>query len=121
MQPADTWAGSLALYGNALQAANRSPGTIRLHRHYLAQLREQHARPWRVSTEDLQRLMASRAVGRFGPQVGPYGVPRVLSVGPRVRADRARSGCVAGNGARPGRCCPSDPGARRAAAAPGAG
>lgn len=60
---ADTWAGALALYDNALKAANRSPGTIRLHWHYLAQLRELHARPWRVTTEDLQRLMASRPWG----------------------------------------------------------
>lgn len=63
MLTSDTWAGALALYDNAMRAANRSPGTIRLHWHYLAQLRELHPRPWRVSTEDLQRLMASRPWG----------------------------------------------------------
>lgn len=55
-----TWAGALALYDNAMVAAKRSAGTIRLHRHYLAQLREVAPRPWSVTTAQLQELMASR-------------------------------------------------------------
>lgn len=63
MQSPHTWAGALALYDNAMAAANRSSGTIRLHLHYLAQLRERHRRPWSVTTEQLQELMTERAWG----------------------------------------------------------
>jgi integrase len=63
MPPADSWAGALALYEAALRAANRSPNTIRLHWHYLAQLRTLHPRPWRVTTAQLQALMAMRPWG----------------------------------------------------------
>lgn len=59
----DTWGGALALYENALLAAHRSPNTIRLHRHYLAQVRELYRRPWRVTTVQLQDLMATRPWG----------------------------------------------------------
>lgn len=57
---AQTWPGALALYDNALGAAHRAPGTIRLHFHYLAQLREVAPRPWSVTTAQLQALMSSR-------------------------------------------------------------
>jgi integrase len=60
---AGSWAGALVLYEAALRAANRSPNTIRLHWHYLAQLREINPRPWQVTTAQLQALMAARAWG----------------------------------------------------------
>lgn len=63
MHSPQTWAGALALYATAMAAANRSPGTIRLHVHYLAQVRERHRLPWRVTTEQLQALMVERAWG----------------------------------------------------------
>lgn len=40
-------------YAAAQRAANRSPGTIRLHRHYLANLAERHRSPWSVTTRQL--------------------------------------------------------------------
>lgn len=63
MHSPESWAGALTLYHHAMLAANRSHGTIRLHWHYLAQLRERHARPWTVGTTDLQKVMASRRWG----------------------------------------------------------
>lgn len=63
MNTPDTWAGALALYDDALRAAHRSPTTIRLHWHYLQQLREVAPRPWAVSTAQLLRLIASRGWG----------------------------------------------------------
>lgn len=57
------WPAALHLYDNAMKAASRSPGTIRLHWHYLAQLRELQSRPWRVKTADLQSLMAQPTWG----------------------------------------------------------
>lgn len=39
-------------------AINRAPGTIRLHRHYLTQLRKRFDSPRNVTTEDLIQLMA---------------------------------------------------------------
>jgi integrase/recombinase XerC len=63
MHTPHTWAGAIALYVNAMAAANRSPGTIRLHVHYLAQLRERHRLPWSVTTEQIQALMTERAWG----------------------------------------------------------
>lgn len=62
----DTWAVPLGLYVNAMSAANRSGGTIRLHLHYLAQLRERHRSPWAVTTEQIQALMAERSWGSSG-------------------------------------------------------
>lgn len=59
----DIWSVALAGYVIAMQAAGRSAGTIRLHRHYLAQLRERHAHPWRVSTAQLRELLANPAWG----------------------------------------------------------
>lgn len=46
-----------------MKAADRAEGTIRLHRHYLAQLREVHADPWAVTLEDLQTLLATASWG----------------------------------------------------------
>lgn len=54
-----TWNAALAAYVTAQQAAGRSPGTIRLHQHYLAQLRRAHSRdPWAVSAAQLVEFMA---------------------------------------------------------------
>lgn len=55
----ETWRDALALYHTAQAAAGRSRGTVRLHRHYLAQLRERHRRPWSVTTIDLRDLLAT--------------------------------------------------------------
>lgn len=63
MHSPESWAGALTLYHHAMLAANRSAGTIRLHWHYLAQLRDRHARPWTVSTGDLQRVMSNSRWG----------------------------------------------------------
>lgn len=52
------WPGALAAYHKAQTAAGRSPGTIRLHGHYLARLRAVHPRPWVVSTGDLVEFLA---------------------------------------------------------------
>lgn len=65
MHSPDSWAGALGLYQNALMAARRSPGTIRLHLFYLSLLRERHPFPWSVRTVNLQSLMADR---EWGPE-----------------------------------------------------
>lgn len=54
----DTWTHALSLYVTAMQAANRSPGTIRLHRYYLNRLRASHRHPWRVALDDLSAMLA---------------------------------------------------------------
>lgn len=46
-----------------MKAANRSPGTMRLHRHYLNQLADVSASPWRVSERMLLDLVTSRGWG----------------------------------------------------------
>jgi integrase/recombinase XerC len=58
--PTDPWSLALAGYFSAMQAANRSPGTIRLHRHYLAGLREAHRNPWTVGLGDLVAMMTNK-------------------------------------------------------------
>lgn len=55
----DIWAIALDDYETAMKAAGRSAGTIRLHRHYLSQLRAEHRSPWTVTTRDLRELMAA--------------------------------------------------------------
>lgn len=55
----DLWAAGLGAYFAAMVAANRSPGTIRLHRFYLSKLREAHPRPWDVNLLDLQTLIGN--------------------------------------------------------------
>lgn len=61
MKSRNSWGRALADYETALQAAGRSPGTVRLHLHYLAQLRAAHrGSPWSVTTAQL-RVLLSRA------------------------------------------------------------
>lgn len=54
-----SWGYALAGYETAQQAAGRSPGTIRLHRHYLNQLRELHRDPWSITTPQLRQLLSN--------------------------------------------------------------
>lgn len=58
---ADLWAVALGGYFQAMHAANRSPGTIKLHRHYLAKLRDAHRDPWKVSLGDLTVMLGNPA------------------------------------------------------------
>jgi len=53
-----TWAHALDGYMTAMAAAGRERGTMRLHRHYLAQIANVHASPWRVTTTHLRELLA---------------------------------------------------------------
>jgi integrase len=46
-----------------MQAANRRPGTVKLHRHYLNQLADAHRSPWTVTLEQLERFLANPAWG----------------------------------------------------------
>lgn len=59
------WSGAVHEYLTAMRAANRSPGTIRLHRHYLNQLIDLSRSPWLVREEQMLELLAS---GRWGPE-----------------------------------------------------
>lgn len=52
------WGEALMQYIQHMQAAGRSPGTIRLHRHYLGMLAGRHRHPWTVSTVQLVAFMA---------------------------------------------------------------
>lgn len=52
------WGEALMQYIQHMQAAGRSPGTIRLHRHYLGMLAGRHRHPWAVSTVQLVAFMA---------------------------------------------------------------
>lgn len=52
------WGESLMQYFQAMAAGGRSPGTIRLHRHYLMMLAAHHGRPWRVTTLQLVAFMS---------------------------------------------------------------
>lgn len=52
------WFDWLTRYFMQMEAANRASGTIRLHRHYLNQLRKHFDSPTQVTTDDLIRLMA---------------------------------------------------------------
>lgn len=61
MRSRDRWGQALADYETAQKAAGRSSGTIRLHRHYLTQLREVYPDPWRVTTKDLRAVMGAAA------------------------------------------------------------
>lgn len=54
-----TWAGALADYTTAMTAARRSPGTIRLHRHYIRNFAATTRRgPWMVTRSDLRAFLA---------------------------------------------------------------
>lgn len=55
----DTWSAALGGYITAMKAGNRADGTVRLHRHYLNQVINEHADPWSVTVSDLQTIMAS--------------------------------------------------------------
>lgn len=54
-----SWAAVVDIYTVAMQAGGRAPTTVRLHRHFLAQLSRQHpAGPWSVTTGDLQVFLS---------------------------------------------------------------
>lgn len=59
----DSWDAAVGGYTTAMKAANRADTTVRLHRHYLAQLSRQHASPASVTLEDLRTLLAERSWG----------------------------------------------------------
>jgi integrase/recombinase XerC len=63
MASKSVWGRALERYETGLRAANRSPGTVRLHRHYLAQLRARHRSPWQVTTHQLRELLATPGWG----------------------------------------------------------
>lgn len=52
------WHDALAGYGTAQRAAGRSPGTIRLHRHYVSNLAASHPAPGLVTTSHLQTFLS---------------------------------------------------------------
>ena len=54
----NTWTAAVNDYSTALRAAGRSPGTIRLHRHYLHHLERYARRPYSATTRDLTRALA---------------------------------------------------------------
>lgn len=54
----EPWSLALEDYETAMKAAGRSPGTIRLHLHYLARLRESHRSPWTVTRQELRVFLA---------------------------------------------------------------
>jgi integrase/recombinase XerC len=53
------WGEAMTQYLMHLQAGGRSPGTVRLHRHYLGLLAARHRHPWTVSTVQLVAFMAN--------------------------------------------------------------
>ena len=55
------WWSAVSAFVVAMQAAHRSPGTVRLYRHYLAQLARDEPDPWNVSTADLRAWLAAGA------------------------------------------------------------
>lgn len=61
MNTNDTWSDPLAGYFRAMNGANRSPGTIKLHRFYLAKLRDAHRDPWSVTLDDLSCMLSNPA------------------------------------------------------------
>ena len=54
----DTWDSVVPLYVDALRAAHRSEGTIRLHRHYLHHLARFCPQPWAATSAILTRALA---------------------------------------------------------------
>lgn len=57
------WTTCTTNYLNTLQAAGRSPLTIRLHRHYLSSLAQRVPRPGDVSEDDLVTMLTSPSWG----------------------------------------------------------
>jgi len=57
--PAGSWAAALEEYVDWLAAGQRSPGTIRLHRHYLGLLEREAADPWQVTSRQLVHVQAN--------------------------------------------------------------
>lgn len=55
---ANVWQEAIAHYVTSMQAAGRSPGTIRVHRHYLTHLRKHVKRPFTASSEAIERALA---------------------------------------------------------------
>jgi integrase/recombinase XerC len=53
-----TWPEAMGAYQVAQRAAGRAPGTIRLHRYWLARLAEVAPRPWSVTTGDLREVLS---------------------------------------------------------------
>lgn len=51
------WPTAITTYSTALRAARRSPGTVRLHTHYLRHLAADCPCPWVVTTTDLRRAL----------------------------------------------------------------
>ncbi len=54
-----SWDEAVGEYATAMNAANRGKGTIRLHRHKLAQLSRRHPTPWDVTLGDLRVALAN--------------------------------------------------------------
>ena len=52
------WEHAITDYSTALSAARRSPGTIRLQRHYLRRFAATTPDPWAVTTRDLREFLA---------------------------------------------------------------
>ncbi len=59
------WAEAVADYTTSMRAAGRSPGTIRLHRHYLRHVADTVRSPWMATSK---QLTASLAVSRWSPE-----------------------------------------------------
>lgn len=57
------WHAAMTDYLAAMRAANRSPLTIRLHRHYLTTLATSHRSPWRVTLADLRAELTAHEWG----------------------------------------------------------
>lgn len=55
----DTWDAVIGEYLTAMNAANRSKGTIRLHRHKLDQLARRYSLPFAVTLTDLRAMLAN--------------------------------------------------------------
>lgn len=53
-----SWDEAVREYSTSLRAAGRSPGTIRVHRHYLRHVAARCRSPWTATTTDLTRALA---------------------------------------------------------------
>lgn len=57
------WVQAWREYHAMMKAAGRSPKTIRLHRHYLDQLRKRYGSPWSVTMADLLDMLSCETWG----------------------------------------------------------